>query len=121
MRKIEWVELAKPPPPKPKLEKTIDEEKKDAPKPPDMKKERPKLSLQALEASLEVGPGEFRSAFTIDQFARDGDLGGELVFGQNSGGHPLVAGRLVYLDGIKERIAVAPASADVNFAMRHPC
>ena len=80
LRKIEWVELAKPPPPKPQLEKTIDEEKKDALKPPDMKEERPKLSLQALEASLEVGPGEFRSAFTLDRFASLNELGGDLVF-----------------------------------------
>ena len=80
VRKIDWVELAKPPPPKPKLEKKIEEEKKDAPKPQEMKPERPKLSLQALEASLAVGPGEFRSAFTIDQFARSADFDGDLVF-----------------------------------------
>ena len=80
VREIDWIELPKPPPPKPKLEEIIERQKRDAPAPPEIKQERPKLTLRALEATLAVGPGEFRSAFTIDQFARDGDLGGELVF-----------------------------------------
>ena len=80
VRKIDWVELPKPPPPKPKLEEKIEQERRDAPKPPEMAPERPKLTLNALEASLEVGPGEFRSAFTLDRFASIGNLEGELVF-----------------------------------------
>ena len=80
VRKIDWVELPKPPPPKSKIEKEIEQERRDAPKPPEMEPKRPKLTLKALEASLEVGPGEFRSAFILDQFASVGDLGGELVF-----------------------------------------
>ena len=80
VRTVEWIELPKPPPPKPKLEEKIEQQKRDAPKPPEMKQERPKLTLQALEASLAVGPGEFRSAFALDQFAGVGNIGGELVF-----------------------------------------
>lgn len=80
VRAVDWIELPKPPPPKPKLEEKIEQEKRDTPKPAEMKQERPRLTLQALEASLEVGPGEFRSAFALDQFAGVGDMGGELVF-----------------------------------------
>lgn len=80
VREIDWIELRKPPPPKSVIEKKIEQEKREAPKAPEITKERPKLSLQALEASLDVGPGEFRSAFTLDTFTSVSALGGELVF-----------------------------------------
>lgn len=80
VREIDWIELRKPPPPKSVIERKIEQEKREAPKPPEITQERPKLSLQALEASIEVGPGEFRSAFTLDTFTSVTALGGELVF-----------------------------------------
>ncbi|MFP6901799.1 MAG: TonB family protein [Opitutales bacterium] len=80
VREIDWIELPKPPPPKSVIEREIEQEKREASKPPEITRERPKLTLQALEASLEVGPGEFRSAFTLDTFTSASALGGELVF-----------------------------------------
>jgi TonB family protein len=80
VRTVDWIEIPKPPPPKPKLEEQIEQEKRDAPKPLEIKPPRPKLTLQALEASLDVSPGDFRSAFALDQFTGVSDLGGELLF-----------------------------------------
>lgn len=73
-------ELPTPPQPKPKLEKQVDAENRDAPVPPKMEKAPPKLSLEALETALDVGLGDFLSEFALSDFQTAPGADEEFVF-----------------------------------------
>lgn len=68
VRPVSSHELPTPPQPKPELEKQVDAEKRHAPVPPEMEKEPPKLTLEALATALDVGPGDFLSEFALSDF-----------------------------------------------------
>mgnify|MGYP001183871615 FL=1 len=81
VREVDWVDVPEPPRKKPVIEKKLEEELEKAPKPPDLLPPRPVLDLESLETSMEVGPGDFRTAFAITDFdLAPGEIEGDFVF-----------------------------------------
>ncbi len=81
VREVDWVDLHQPPPKKTLVEQRIEERQRKAPSPPRLDQPPRRLNLDALETSLEVGPGDFQTAFTLTKFDLEpGEDGLNLVF-----------------------------------------
>ncbi len=81
VREVDWVDVPKPPKKKPAIEQRIAEKRRNDPKPLEMVRPRQTLTLDQLETSMEVGPGDFRAVFALRDFdLNPGDVGGEFVF-----------------------------------------
>ena len=81
VREIETVPLELSPPPKTLLEKKTEEliKKQSAPRPLEAKS--PVLKIESLTTNLEVGPGDFKAQFSLNDFnPMPGGFEGELVF-----------------------------------------
>ena len=81
LREVESVPLKLPPPPQTKLEKKTEEiiKKQSVPRPLETKS--PILKIESLSANLEVGPGDFKAEFSLNDFNPvAGGFEGELVF-----------------------------------------
>ena len=105
-RPAESVELPIPRPAKPELEKKFDAEQRHAPVPPKMEKDPPRLTLEALETGLEVGPGEFLSAFALSDFHTIPGEGEEFVFKLHELDRkpmPIKKGALHYPENLKNK------------------
>ena len=81
VREVDIVPIQSPPPPKTKLEKKVEEliEKKYSPRPLETK--NTPLMIEALSANLEVGPGDFKAEFSLNNYNPVASgFQGELVF-----------------------------------------
>jgi len=81
VREVEAVSFTPPPPPKTEMEKQIEKEAFTAPVLPKLTESPDKLDVDLLTASLDVSPGDFKSAFSLANYnpAPDG-FGNQLVF-----------------------------------------
>ena len=68
VREVDWIDVPEPPRKKPVIEKKLEEELEKSPKPRDLLPPRPVLNLESLETSMEVGPGDFRTAFALTDY-----------------------------------------------------
>ena len=81
VREVDWIDVQEPPRKKPVIEKKLEEELEKAPRPLDLLPPRPVLDLESLETSMEVGPGDFRTAFALTDFdLAPGEIEGDFVF-----------------------------------------
>ena len=81
VREVDWVDVPKPPPKKPVIEQRLEEKTRKAMKPLELTPPKQVLTLEQLETSLEMGPGDFRAVFAMRDFdLTPGDVGGEFVF-----------------------------------------
>ncbi|MBU62040.1 MAG: hypothetical protein CMI26_06020 [Opitutae bacterium] len=81
VRDLDSVDIPKPPPQKPVIEQRLENKTRKAMKPLDLSPPKQVLTLEQLETSLEVGPGDFRAVFAIRDFdLAPGDMGGEFIF-----------------------------------------
>ena len=81
VRDADWVDLHKPPPKKPVVEQRLEERQRKSPAPPQLLQSPQRLRLDALETSLEVGPGDLRTALSLTKFELEpSDVGIHLVF-----------------------------------------
>ncbi len=81
VREVDWVDIPKPPPPKPEIEQSLEEKARKAMKPIELSPPKQILQLAQLETSLEVGPGDFQAVFALRDFnLAPSDVVGEFVF-----------------------------------------
>lgn len=81
VREVESVPLKLPPPPKTKLEKKTEEIIRTQSVPQPLETKSPILKIESLSANLEVGPGDFKAEFSLNDFnPAAGGFEGELVF-----------------------------------------
>jgi TonB family protein len=81
VREVETIPFQSPPPPKTKLEKKVEDliEKQSTPRP--LQSTPLKVKIETLSPNLEVGPGDFKAAFSLrDYNPVASGLEGELVF-----------------------------------------
>ncbi len=81
VREVEAFSFTPPPPPKTEMEKQVEKEALTEPVQPKLTEAMLDLDVNLMSASLEVGPGDFKTAFSLANYnpAPDG-FGGQLVF-----------------------------------------
>jgi len=81
VREVEAFSFTPPPPPKTEMEKQVEKEALTEPVQPKLSKTTLDLDVNLMSASLEVGPGDFKTAFSLANYdpAPDG-FGNQLVF-----------------------------------------
>ena len=81
VREVDWAEVPKPPQKKPVIEQRLEEKLRNAPTPKELRTLAEPVELQQLETTMEVGPGDFRAAFSLTDFSLSpSDMMGEFVF-----------------------------------------
>ena len=81
VREVEAVSFTPPPPPKTEMEKEVEKEALTEPVLPKLAETPPNLDVDLMAATLDVGPGDFKAAFSLATYnpAPDG-FGDQLVF-----------------------------------------
>ena len=81
VREVEAFSFTPPPPPKTEMEKQVEKEALTEPVQPKLTETTLDLDVNLMTASLEVGPGDFKTAFSLANYdpAPDG-FGDQLVF-----------------------------------------
>ena len=68
VRQVDAPTFTPPLPPKTKMEKAVEKQERLSPKEPVLSKSVSKLDLSPMAVSLEVGPGDFKAAFSLASF-----------------------------------------------------
>lgn len=107
VRKVDATEFSPPPPPKTEMEKKIERQALEKPISPKLSTPSQILNVDPLNATLEVGPGDFKASFALTNYnpAPDG-FGQELVFDLHElDGTPniLRRGSLIYPPRLKRK------------------
>ena len=81
VREVQALEITPPPPPKTEMEKEIEKQALREPVTPKLAQAPVELEVDPLDVTLNVGPGDFKAAFSLANYnpAPDG-FGQELVF-----------------------------------------
>ena len=81
VREVESIPIQVPPPTKTKLKKKIEDLIKDKSSPSPLESIKNPLKIEALSANLEVGPGDFKAEFSLNDYNPVASgFQGELVF-----------------------------------------
>lgn len=81
VREVESVPFQSPPPPKTKLEENVEELLKKESVPQPLQTESVPLEIEALSSTLEVGPGDFKAEFSLNDYTPSANgFQGDLVF-----------------------------------------
>lgn len=81
VREVQALEITPPPPPKTEMEKQIEKETLREPVTPKLSQAPVELEVDPLDVTLNVGPGDFKAAFSLTNYnpAPDG-FGEQLIF-----------------------------------------
>ncbi len=81
VRQVDAPRFAPPPPPKTRMEQTVEKQAEKQTQEPVLSKSVKKLDTSPVEVSLDVGPGDFKAAFSLASFNPvPSGFGQELIF-----------------------------------------